>query len=156
LLRGIAVVQALALATKNATTMKRGTAMSETAPAPQSGSNELLAEVRRMVLETEGSLDPEAVSRSARVLCSAFRALDSRLSAEGEWPTAWCGDGWTDIGVWHGDVPVPVGVVGGSHMIDGGDVYDVCPESMSATHVHAEDSYSAEAAAIAEMRSTLS
>jgi hypothetical protein len=129
LVSSAAVLQILSAATGNTKTIRRETAMPEAAPVARLSSDELLAEVRTMLLKREGAVDADAVVRSARGLCSAFRALDSRLSADGEWPTAWGGDGWTVIGVWQGDTPVPVGVLRGSHTIDGGDEYDVFPES---------------------------
>jgi hypothetical protein len=58
--------------------------MPETAPATRLSSDELLAEVRRLLLETEQAADGEAPGRAAREMCAAFRALDATMSVRGE------------------------------------------------------------------------
>jgi len=60
-------------------------------------------------------------------------------------------DGYTVVGVWMSDDPVPVGVIRGRHSVDGGDD-EAFPEGLWATHVNADDTDDAEAAAIREMR----
>jgi hypothetical protein len=125
--------------------------MPETAPATRLSSDELLAEVRRLLLETEQQADDEATSRAARELCAAFRALDAMMSARGELPATWHGDCWTVLGVWRGSDPVPIGVIRGSHQVDGGD-WSEFPEGLWATSVGADSIKGAEAAAIEEMR----
>jgi hypothetical protein len=93
--------------------------MPETAPAVRLSSDELLAEVRRALLETGQAADVEEERRAARALGTAVRALDDRMSAHGEQPAAWGGDCWTVLGVWRGSDPVPIGVIRGSHPVKG-------------------------------------
>jgi hypothetical protein len=59
-------------------------------------------------------------------------------------------DGYTVIGVWLSDEPVPVGVITGRHFVEGGDD-QAFPEGLWATHVSAGDTGEAETAAIQEM-----
>ena len=59
-------------------------------------------------------------------------------------------DGYTVIGVWLSDEPVPVGVITGRHSVEGGDD-QAFPEGLWATHVSAGDTGEAETAAIQEM-----
>lgn len=61
------------------------------------------------------------------------------------------GGGYTVIGVWMSDDPVPVGVVCGRHRVDGGDD-EAFPEGLWATYVSADDTDDAETAAIRDMR----
>lgn len=102
-------------------------------------SDELLAEARRALLESEQATGSDAGNHAARDLRSAFRALDSTLSKGDDLPAAWShpappsrptyagsetadgkGDGWTVVGVWLADDPVPIGVIRGSHEVTGG------------------------------------
>jgi hypothetical protein len=125
--------------------------MSEAAPAVRPSSDELLAEVRRALLETGQMADVEAERRAARALCAAVRALDDRMSAHGEQPAAWGGDCWTVLGVWRGSDPVPIGVIRGSHPVEGGD-WSEFPAGLWATSVGGNTIEEAEAFAIEEMR----
>jgi hypothetical protein len=107
--------------------------------------------VRRELLETDQAADVEEERRAARALCAAVRALDNRMSAHGEQPTAWGGDCWTVLGIWRGSDPVPIGVIRGSHPVEGGD-WSEFPEGLWATGVSGNSIEEAEASAIEEMR----
>jgi hypothetical protein len=125
--------------------------MPETALALRLSSDELLAEVRRALLKTDEAADVEAERIAARALCAAVRALDDRMSVNGEQPAAWGGDCWTVLGIWRGSAPVPIGVIRGSHQVDGGD-WSAFPEGLWATGVGGDTIEEAEAFAIEEMR----
>ena len=57
---------------------------------------------------------------------------------------------WTVIGVWLGDSPVPVGVIRGTHDVEGGDESEF-PDGLWTTTVQASNAADAESAAVAEM-----
>jgi hypothetical protein len=114
------------------------------------GSDDLLADARRALLEAEQAADSGAASGAARELCAAFRALDDTMSADGELPAAWSSKFWTVIGVWRDDEPIPLGVINGRHMLDGQD--EECPDDVWAELAEADGASSAETAAVAKMR----
>jgi hypothetical protein len=58
---------------------------------------------------------------------------------------------WTVLGVWRGSDPVPIGVIRGSHLVEGGD-WSEFPEGLWATGVSGNGIEEAEAPAIEEMR----
>jgi hypothetical protein len=62
------------------------------------------------------------------------------------------GSGWTVLGVWQYDEPIPMGAVLGDHWVHGGDD-GAFPEGTWATYVVASDVCAAEVAAIEEVRS---
>jgi hypothetical protein len=62
------------------------------------------------------------------------------------------GGGWTVLGVWQYDEPIPMGVIRGDHWGHGGDD-GAFPEGTWATYVVASDVCGAEVAAIEEVRS---
>ena len=61
---------------------------------------------------------------------------------------------YTVIGVWMSGTPVPVGVIEGTHGVEGGD-WDAFEEGLWSTSVEAKDVYQAEDAAVAEMRENI-
>lgn len=136
----------------------------EAIPEFRLSKDELLAEARRALRESEQAEATGSTSDSRDLRC-AWRALDSALSAGEDTPAAWSrahpapgeaesdgADGWTVIGVWLSCTPVPVGAVSGNHNVYGGDGQEF-PDGLWATHVDADDVDAAEAAAIAGMRS---
>jgi hypothetical protein len=103
----------------------------------------LLAEARRGLSELELAALSDGGSREAVVTRPG--------EVPGETAVGEDSTGWTVLGIWRGSVPVPIGVIRGSHSVDGGD-WSAFPDGLWATGVGGDTIEEAEAFAIEEMR----